>query len=303
MILSSLLMVLTVLITAALDRAADSISDAVSANAGASVLTECHKELHERYGIFAIKNTPAHLSRLADYYISEALGGFSRLTDLKLNAAIVDTGSSSSFFFKEFRKQIAGQGKKGFLCPKEKSEGLRYFSGDSLPSKSLPFFAGIDPADLAEGIDMIQYAGNALFITQYAINNFTHAELEYLIFGGSSAELNEAYMRAAIFAMLCIKYGVKDIEEPILLIEAVLRANAEADRIMKSPHELARYLRAMIVLLSGSRMLMLRMMDIMQLSIGNGFYFKDYAYSFELTAQFSRGSKTGVVRQRHSYTP
>ena len=293
---------LAIVITASLDRAADSIADVVTANAGSSVLTECNKDLHDEFGVLALRNNENRLSNIADYYISESIDGLSRFVHLRLNAAIVDIEDRNDLYVSEFKKQVSELGLKSLVFKKTKAYGLTSFSGSNLPSKTHFGSGGASAISVMNALSGNMSFGQGFGITQYVMNIFTHEEIEYLLFGLPSISENEASTRDLIFAIRCLIDCIEEIEDPILWLEAIARAWEEADRIMANPSELERYLKAMVYVMANTNKLAYRMMDLMQLSIGGDFNFEDYAYSFELTAQFSRGKKSGIVVQKHSYT-
>jgi len=288
-----------------MDRAADSIAEIITANAGSSVLTECNKKLHDQFGVLAIKNSPSHLSNLADYYISNSADGLKSFIHLKLNAVFVDTGVSNNLYITDFKKQISSLGIKNIVFGKRKESGLTSFAGKDLPSKRFNSFFDISAADVSSVLDgsrLLNTAGESFGITEYVMHIFTDEEIEYLIFGNPDAQSNRNSTKNLIFAIRCIINCTEEIEEPLLWIEAIARAWNETDAIMNEPLELEKYLRAMVAVLSGMNKLSYRIMDIMQLTVGGDFNFKDYCYGFTLTAQYKRGSKHGTVTQIHKYT-
>ena len=293
---------LSIVITVSLDRAADSIADVVTANAGASVLTECNKELHDQFGILALRNNESHLSNLADYYISESIDGLSRFVHLSLNAAIIDIEDRNDLYISDFRKQVSLLGAKSLIFKKTKNAGLTSFYAPNLPSHTHGGASGLAASAVLNVLNGSMRPGEGLGITEYATNIFTDAEQEYLIFGKSDAASNESSTRNLIFAIRCLIDCVEEIEDPILWLEAIARAWEETDEIMANPVELERYLKAMIFALSAGNKLSYRIMDLMQMTVGGDFLFEDYAYGFDLTAQFSRGKKSGIVTQTHRYT-
>ncbi len=293
---------LSIVITASLDRAADSIADVVTANAGSSVLTECNKELHDKFGVLAVKSDENHLSNLADYYISESIDGLSRFVHLSLNAAMVDIEDSKDLHVTEFKKQVSALGLKNLIFGKTKTSGLTSFYGHNLPSHCYYGSGSASAASVLMALNGNLSIGSGAGITKYTMSTFTDEEIEYLLFGMPTIESNRESTRELIFAIRCLIDCVEDIEDPIMLIEAIARAWRETDEIMANPSELERYLKAMVYVMSTTNKLAYRMMDLMQLTVGGDFNFENYAYSFELTAQFSRGKKRGTVVQKHSYT-
>lgn len=296
---------LSIIIGVSLDRAADSIAVTVTANAGSSVLTECNKSLHDTFGVLALKNSVNHLSNLINYYIDNSIDGLNRFVHLKLNAAIVDTGESSDLYVSDFKKQISKLGLKSIVFKKTKETGLTDFTGSNLPSKTHGSGFGISAegiSELLQGKNIINKLSEGFGITEYVMNIFTDEEIEYLIFGNSSAEANKDSTRTLIFAIRCIIDGTEAIEDPLLIVKAIAQAWTETDEIMADPAQLQSYLRAMVTIMSESKKLAFRIMDIMQLTIGGDFCFEDYTYGFTVTAQFSRGNKNGTITQVHSCT-
>ncbi len=302
MILSSLMALLSIVITASLDRAADSIADVATANAGSSVLTECNKSLHDEFGVLAIKNNENHLSNLANYYISESIDGLSRFVHLSLNAAIIDIEDREDLFVNDFKKQIAELGLKNLVFNKTKSKGLTNFYAPNLPSHYVYASGNLSAAAVLKALSGGISVGQGLGISQYVMSVFTDEEIEYLLFGRKTAEENWNSTRNLIFAIRCLINCVEEIEAPELWAEAIALAWEETDEIMENQAELEMYLRAMVSVIANSNMLSYRIMDIMQMTVGGDFEFKNYAYGFELTAQFSRGNKNGIVTQIHKYT-
>ena len=293
---------LAIIITASLDRAADSIADVVTANAGSSVLTECNKDLHDEFGVLALRNNESRLSNLADYYISESIDGLSRFVHLRLNAAVVDIEDRDDLYVSEYKKQLAVLGLKSLVFGKSRAAGLTSFSGSNLPSQNHYGSGGASALSVLNALNGNFSPGQGLGITEYAMRVFTHEEVEYMLLGHSVASENESSTRDLIFAIRCLIDCIEEIEDPVLWLEAIARAWEETDEIMANPSELEHYLRAMVYVMANSNKFAYRMMDLMQLTVGGDFYFEDCAYSFELTAQFSRGKKSGIVVQKHQYT-
>ena len=293
---------LSIVITASLDRAADSIAEVVTANAGSSVLTECNKNLYDKFGVLAIQKNEDLLSNLADYYISESVDGLNRFVHLHLNAAMVDIEDRTDLYVTEFKKQISELGFKGLIVSKAKATGLTSFAGNRLPSFTHSGADGLAASSVLMALNGNLSIGTGAGITQYVMNTFTDEEIEYLLFGMPDIESNRQSTRNLIFAIRCLIDCVEDIKDPIMIIEAIARAWRETDEIMSNKPELERYLKAMVYVMSSSNKLAYRIMDVMQMTVGGDFNFENYAYSFELTAQFSRGKKSGVVVQKHSYT-
>jgi len=294
--------VMILFITISLDRSADSLATIVTSNAGASVLTECNKELHDSFGVLAFKNDTSRLSNLAHYYISESIDGINRFIHLKLEAVLVETGDSSDLYYLEFKDQLAALGKKSIVKKYNQKEGLSYFSGTYLPSQIAYSSSSLNPSLVLSRLDSSYTPGSGLFATQYVMSNLTINEIEYVVFGGVTASQNESSCWNTIFAIRCLINCVEEIEDPILWLEAIMRAMEETDQIMNDELQLRNYLSAMLFVMSSSKTMYLRVMDVMQLTIGNGFYFKDYAYSFDITARYKRGEKNGLYTQHHSWT-
>lgn len=291
----------SIIFTISLDRAADSISDVVTANAGSSLMTECNKDLHDKFGVLAINKDEDHLSRLASYYISESIDGVKRFVHLELNAAIVNVETSQNLYVADFKNQISALGLKSLVFGKTKESGLTSFAGTNLPSHSHSGFSLPDAKSLVSFLNAGKTIGEGAGILSYVKNIFTLEEQEYLLFGHPTVEENFHSTRNTVFAIRCVIDGVDAIEDPIALAAAILQAWQETDEIMSNRTETQRYVDAMCAAMSTSNKFAYRIMDIMQMTVGGNFNFENYTYEFDLIAQYKRGKKHGTVTQKHSY--
>lgn len=291
----------SIIFTISLDRAADSISDVVTANAGSSLMTECSKDLHDKFGVLAINKDEDHLSRLASYYISESIDGVKRFVHLDLNAAIVNVEPSVNLYVADFKNQISALGLKSLVFGKTKESGLTSFAGTNLPSHNYSGFSLPDAKSLVSFLNAGKTIGEGAGILSYVKNIFTLEEQEYLLFGHPTVEENFHSTRNTVFAIRCVIDGVDAIEDPIALAAAILQAWQETDEIMSNRTETQRYVDAMCAAMSTSNKFAYRIMDIMQMTVGGNFNFENYTYEFDLIAQYKRGKKHGTVTQKHSY--
>lgn len=290
-----------VVYTASLDRAADSIATVVTANAGSSIMTECNKDLYDQFGVLAINKDTNHLARLADYYISDSIDGIKRFVHLGLNSVMIDIEPSFNLYVADFKTQITTLGVKSLVFSKTKSSGLTNFAGNNLPSHKYGGWSLPSAKTLVSYLNFGKVAGQSAGITSYVKNVFTLEEQEYLLFGHSGIDQNYSSTRNTIFAIRCVIDGIDDIEDPIALALAIAEAWRETNQIMNDRSELQTYVDAMCAAMATSNKFAYRIMDLMQIYVGQDFYFENYAYKFKIIAQYSRGKKHGTFTQEHSY--
>ena len=306
MIFASLMIFISALFTHSLDKAAASIDETLTANAGTNILTEYNEKLYSEFGMLAHRADSGRLNKLADYYISTGLFSIGTLVHSKLIRCDVQTAKYNACNINNFSKALDRAFLKMNLNPNSKERtGITSFSGNALPSQFLGktgFFSGV------ESIFDANPQGFGLVQIQYIYNFLTEAEAEYILFGAASADTNRAYTYAAVYAIRYIEDGIDDIEDPVALVIALAQAYEETERVMNGGSEpilgtqgtLKDYLRYMLLVVPES-LRIARIMDIMQLSVGGGFNFVEYAFGCDITAEFRRGNKYGTITQTHTY--
>ncbi len=305
MLFASLMIFITALFTHSLDKAAASIDETLTANAGTNILTEYNEKLYKEFGMLAHRADSGRLNKLASYYINTGLSSKGTLVHSKLIIIDVRTAKYNACNINNFSKALDRAFVKMNVGQRPERAGLTNFYGAALPSRFLGktgFLSGID------GVFEVNPQGLALVQIQYIYQFLTETEAEYILFGDASADTNRNYTFASVYGIRCIADGADKIEDPIALALALAQAYKETEDIMNgmavpflgTQGTLKDYLRYMLLLVPES-LRIARTMDIMQLSVGGGFSFVEYAFGCDITAGFRRGNKYGTITQTHTY--
>ena len=143
-------------------------------------------------------------------------------------------------------------------------------------------------------------------------SSFMDCELEYIMYGNPSDAANRKALKMSLFALRFAVNEAKNVSETgeLVVTTAVSAAQALAEvRALLAGGKVDKlgldmYQRLLLALLPRNEKLA-RLMDIMELNIrfvdGANFSFRNYAYGFELTAEFALKKRLGDVTQTHIY--
>ena len=202
----------------------------------------------------------------------------------------------------------------------KKGQSIKSSVHKSLPSKllgypkriSLVLSGGITDlsfAAVAEDEYMLAVCSNVL---KKKDGGYLDCELEYILYGNASDQANRKALKMSLFALRFAVNEAKNVSETGEIIASTalsaaqsltevktLLAGGKVDKI-----GLEMYLRLLLALLPRNEKLA-RLMDVMELNIrfvdGANFSFRNYAYGFELEAEFALKKRSGDVSQTFVY--
>lgn len=319
--------------------AAQSITKNACFVTGRSLLAEYNKPLFKRYSIFALKADDEGLEDKVFGYMATDLKVKNCVVKLKLDSAVIDTSAYAALDVNAFIKQVSRLGlicmAENIIIPPQNNTVItaQTVPGGNLPSGILGFHSRelvllsggmleISPTVIAADEYILRFCSNHINRLQ---NTYLVNETEYILFGYGTDGENLASIRRSIYGVVYAKnladageIPTDTVEAAILLIKVALETENDVDEIMNGGEidgmNYTAYLRAFLSLLSRNEK-MARLMDIMQLNLqhidGSSFSFIDYAYGFDLTANFAKKVVTAdfagtdrryrTVVQTHTY--
>ena len=202
----------------------------------------------------------------------------------------------------------------------KKGRSIKSSVHKSLPSKLLGYPKRISLV-LSGGIKDISYSAIAEDEYMLAVcsnvlkkkeGSYLDCELEYILYGNTSDQANRKALKMSLFALRFAVNEAKNLSETGEFIASTAVSAAQSLADVKTllaggridDLGLDMYLRLLLALLPRNEKLA-RLMDIMELNIryldGANFSFRNYAFGFDLEAQFALKKRSGDVSQTFVY--